>query len=513
MEPVKFHLDNVKKTYIKEGFLNKIKHDLLFNTFKNTYSRLLLILSAIIIASLLAFTGISGGVLFVLAVVSLPLLYIIIAYPGFGIIFLLLMAYLLFAIMKFNISFPLGTLIDGLEVLLVIGLLFRIKGEKNRAIFKEPIGLMLLIWIGYNLLEVANPEAESTLAWLYTVRTVAIISLTYFVFLYNIRTVQFLRLILKIWIVLSFLGAAYALKQQFIGFSASEEAWLHSDPDIENLLFINGQWRIFSFFSDPVAFSYNMIVSSILCITLITGPFKSWKKIVLGALAAFFLFAMVYSGTRSAYVLLPAALGLLAILKFNKRVLVFTLVAAFLLAILVVIPTSNVTLYRFQSAFKPSNDASYNLRKANQKKIQPYILTHPMGGGLGATGVWGSRFAPHSYLANFPPDSGYVRVAAELGWIGLFLFCLLMFTILRRGINNFYKINDPELKTYCLSMVLIVFAFNIGNYPQEALVQLPSNIYFYLVAAILNVTLLLDQKPEIKKKLFKSQTFANQING
>ncbi|MCP6423416.1 hypothetical protein NL463_29335, partial [Klebsiella pneumoniae] len=63
----------------------------------------------------------------------------------------------------------------------------------------------------------------------------------------------------------------------------------------------------------------------------------------------------------------------------------------------------------------------------NQKRIQPYILSHPIGGGLGATGVWGVRFAPYSFLANFPPDSGYVRVAVELGWIGLGIFCTLMF--------------------------------------------------------------------------------------
>jgi len=115
-----------------------------------------------------------------------------------------------------------------------------------------------------------------------------------------------------------------------------------------------------------------------------------------------------------------------------------------------------------------------------------------LGGGLGATGTWGHRFSPDSYLANFPPDSGYVRVAVELGWMGLLVFCILMFTILRTGINNYYKIKDPQLKSYCLSCVLIVFALNVGNYPQEALVQFPTNVYFYLVLAMIMVTLRLD---------------------
>jgi len=43
-------------------------------------------------------------------------------------------------------------------------------------------------------------------------------------------------------------------------------------------------------------------------------------------------------------------------------------------------------------------------------------------------------------------------------------------------------------------MVLIVFAFNLGNYPQEALVQFPSSIYFYLVVALINITYRLDRQ-------------------
>ncbi|MFS4895242.1 hypothetical protein SOO45_14380, partial [Staphylococcus aureus] len=86
--------------------------------------------------------------------------------------------------------------------------------------------------------------------------------------------------------------------------------------NIANLLFIGGQWRKFSIFSDPVAFSYNMVVSSMLCIGMITGPLANWKKIVLGALAGLYLFAMLHSGTRGAFVLPPVALILLSILKF-----------------------------------------------------------------------------------------------------------------------------------------------------------------------------------------------------
>ena len=97
-------------------------------------------------------------------------------------------------------------------------------------------------------------------------------------------------------------------------------------------------------------------------------------------------------------------------------------------------------------------------------------------------------------LANFPPDSGYVRVAVEMGWIGLLLLCTLMFIVLKTGINNYYSIKDPELRSWCFAMILIVFAFHIANFPQEALVQYPSNVYFYLVLALIGITKRLDNQ-------------------
>lgn len=471
-----------------------LRKQVLIEKLNNPTGYIIMFCCAVLFAAVLSFAGISFGILLIVAVISVPLIYAIVAFPQFGIIVLLLISYLLFAFMKLDIGFPLGTLVDALQILLILGFFIQQKKENNWKIFKSPISAVIIIWILYNLLEIANPSAESRLAWVYTVRSTAIVMLMYFIFMYQIRTVAFIRLILKIWIFLSLIGALYAFKQEFIGFSAGEEAYLHSDPEIASLLFIAGHWRKFSIFSDPVSLSYNMAISSLLCICLISGKIKKWKKIVLGVLIVIFFNAMLFSGTRGAYVLIPAALALFAILNYSKKVLIFSIAGGIFIAFLIVVPTSVPSIVRFQTAFKPSDDASYIVRRLNQKRIQPYILSHPMGGGLGSTGVWGQRFAPYSLLAKFPPDSGYVRVAVEMGWIGLLIFCIFMFIILKTGINNFYRIRDPELKTYCLAMTLIVFALNLGNYPQEALVQFPVSIYFYLVIALINVTYKLDQE-------------------
>ena len=444
--------------------------------------------------------GLTFSLLVFIILIGIPTALSIIFYPRFGILVLLISAYFIMWVLRMGINFPLGTMMDAIELLLIIGLFVSQKQKPTWEIFKNPISYMILIWIAYNLLMFLNPVAESRLAWVYTIRALAMVMLTYFIFMAQIKTVGFIRIIIKLWIGLAFVAALYAFKQEHFGFFAFEERSVDT-PLQRSLLFIGGRWRKFSIFSEPVAFAYNMVTASILCIVLMLNQMKTYKKVILGLLVLFFLLNMLYSGTRGAYPLLPIAIFMLAILKFNFKVLIVSSIGLVFFVMLIFAPTSNPHIQRFQTAFRPSDDASFNVRKINQKKIQPYIQSHPFGGGLGATGTWGSRFSPNSYLASFPPDSGYVRTAVELGWVGMFLFCTLMFVILKTGIKNYYQIKDPELKNYCLAMLLIVFALNIGNYPQEAFVQFPSSIYFYLAVALLNVTWLLDKQQQKKQLL------------
>ncbi len=449
---------------------------------------------SVILGAITVNGGLVSGILLCIVLVGLPILYALLSFPIFGIVFLLGFAYFLFFIFRLGVNFPLGTALDGMQALLILGFFIGQRKRPNWAIFKGNVSTILLIWISYNIIQVVNPYSESRLAWVYTVRTIAVITLMYYVFVYHIQTIKQLRLIIKVWLALTVVASVYSYKQEYIGIASSEMAQMLSDPLITALFFINGHWRKYAIFSDPVEFAYNMVLGSILCLSLIFGPFAKWKKIMLGVAFIMITNSTLFSGTRGAYVLLPACIVLMAVLKFNKQVMVFFIGAALGFGMLIFMPTGNASIQRFQSAFRPGDDASYNVRKMNQERIKPYILSHPIGGGLGAMGAWGVRFAPYSYLAQFPPDSGYVRVAAEMGWIGLFLICTLIFIFLKTGIDYYYKIRDPELKTFCLAMILVIFALNIGNFPQEALVQYPNNLLFYLAIAIIHICYRLDQK-------------------
>lgn len=456
-------------------------------------------ISAVVAAFLIAKGGVAGAVMGVIALSVGPLLYCVVVYPMFGIITLLIAAYAIMWIMRMGLTtFPLGTLMDGLELLLFLSMLFKQRKRTDWTFLRSPVSIMIFVWVFYNLLEFLNPVAASRMAWMYTIRSFAMVMLMYFVFMYNITSVQLVKLLIKVWLALSLFGALYAFRQEYIGFFEFEQRSLE-DPQLVSLYFINGMWRKFSIFNDPVVFAYNMVVSALVCIALIWGKVTPLKhKIVLGIMALIFLKAMLFSGTRGAYVLIPFALAVFIVMNFTKKMVPFAIFAALAFVTILKMPTGNPSIQRFQSAFAPSDDASYNVRKYNQKRIQPFILSHPFGGGLGATGAWGARFAPDSFLASFPPDSGFIRVAVELGWLGLLIFCTFLFIVLKTGVTNFYRIQDPELKAYCLAMLLVLFALVLGNYPQEALVQFPTNIMFYLVIALINVTYRLDKEKRAK---------------
>lgn len=452
---------------------------------------------ALVIAVAIAMGGIlaAGGLLAIF--IGIPIVLGIVAYPKFGIAVLMVVAFFLNYVSEFlPPDTPSGIILDAITYLLIFGFLLKFKYDKDWSYFKNPISYLILAWLAYNFFEVLNPASPSILAWVYTVRTVGFIMLMYFIFVYQIRSLATIKFLVKLWLVLAFLSAISGFQQENFGLFPFEKAWYYQDPLRLSFLYINGHLRKVAIFPDPVTFSYNMVVAAVLCLCIMFTKIKTYKKVILGVSIPFFFLVMLYSGTRGAFVLPPAALAMLAVMNFNKKILTFVIGAGIILVGLIFIPTSNQFIKRFQTAFRPSDDASFNVRAENQKRIKPYILSHPIGGGLGSVGIWGRRFAPNSFLAKFPPDSGYVRVAVEMGYIGLILFCTLMFVILKTGINNYYLIKNPELKIYCLAMVLIIFVFNIGNYPQQALVQYPSNILFYLACALLNVTLRLDKQEQ-----------------
>ena len=452
----------------------------------------LMAIAALLFSVIVVFKGLLAGIVIASTIISVPMLISSMFNLRFGTYLIIFLSFFVLHIKRIDPNIPLGLAMDILVATMSFGLLVNQIYKRDWNIFKNPISKIILIWIVYNLFQAANPWADSKQAWLYTVRGMAGFMMMYFIVLYAIKDVKSIRNIIVLWIALGVIGAVYGIIQEFFGFLPFEWKWLNSDPETFKLIYIWGRFRIFSFFIGPSVFGLVMTFTSLLCVVFLSGPYKKTTKIIFLLVIALMILGMLYSGTRAAYAVLPAGLFFYALLSFNKKILLGMAVLTFLGVMLIFAPINNVVVKRFQSAFKPTQDASYIVRVENQKMIQPYIQSHPVGGGLGSTGVWGRRFSPNSELAKFPPDSTYIRIAVELGWIGLIIYLSLHFIVFYKGIKNFKRLKNPVLKNYTAAMLTVMFAIMVANFPQEATSQLPIMLLFFIPIAIINKVIDLD---------------------
>ncbi|MEY3242201.1 MAG: hypothetical protein RIR11_3640 [Bacteroidota bacterium] len=458
---------------------------LLVQKLNNPFGLGVILLLSIPVAYLLAQFDLKISALLFGVLVGLPLVFMCLIHPSVGLGMMLFTAVLVVFGAKFT-GAPIGTLLDLLILVSAVGILLRQLRERDWSFIKTPLSLMIMVWLYYNILQILNPGAESKMAWLYTVRSVAIQQIVFFIGAYAFKdNLKALLFLLKFILGLCFLGAIYGLKQQFFGFSAAEEAWIYADPKRFELYYQWNMMRIPSYCYDPTTFGILMACFAMMCIVLLVAPTQAWQKVLLGIGFICAMWVMGYTGTRTAFVLVPIGAVFYAAMTLNRNVLIASLLFAVLGAGFIMKSSSSGVVYRIQSAFKPKEDDSMNLRLANQKKIQPYIQSHAMGGGLGSCGVWGERFNPDSELSHFPHDSSFVRMGVELGWIGLILYTLLHYFVLRTGLYYYIRCEDPIIKAIYAGISTWCFMLAVACYAQEAILQLPMNVMYNIFLAIL----------------------------
>jgi len=449
--------------------------------------------------------GFQAGVFAIIFCVGIPALVYMIGNLRFGVIVLLILSFFLSRIGNFFISFPLGTVIDLFILFLLIGLLIKKAGRGDYSLAKSPVSYIIWLWIIYNFLQIFNPM-QGTEAWVFAIRSMAGHVIFYFIVLEIISSVKVLRTLLIIWIVLAVLGALYGLFQEFHGLLQIEKDWLMSNPRKLNLYTYHGKFRIFSFFNDPTVFGILMSLSSLLCFFLLyLKNINQVTRVLLICCSLIMLLAVMYTGTRTAYAIIPAGFGVHALLTFQKRTLIVTSLIFMVGAAIIFSDIQSIgplvsrgTLSRLRSAFRPTDDASYLVRVQNQAVIKPFIQSHPIGAGIGTLGTVGKRFNPDAALTGFDADSMYVKVAVELGWIGLIVYCSLIGVTMIMAIRAYYRISNPEYKVYIAAIFAILYAIVVANFTQMVTLQLPTAFIFYILLASV-VKLIEFDKAGIKK--------------
>lgn len=417
-------------------------------------------------------------------IVGLPVLVWAFLDLRVGIGLALVTAFLVNFISKYATA-PVGTVLDGLLFYLLLSVIVQSGQRRDWQFPRYGIAVMIVIWIGYSGLQVLNPEAASKLAWLYTIRSYSLQSILFFIAFYAFQQRKHIDYILYFIFLLALVAALYGLKQEFFGYSDQEWAWLHAKRSRYKLIVQWDRYRVFSLFSDPTTFGTLMAYLGAFCFVMATGPFQWWKRIGLVLTGGVMYLSMAYAGSRTPFVLIPAAIFLFVLLNLRPKVIIAAAILGVIGIGFLKTSTSNPILIRIQSAFWPAHDASVQVRLENQKRIQPYLQSHPFGAGLGSTGIWGERFSPDSWLAGFAHDSAYVRIAVEMGAIGLVIYLMFLFFIFWTTIHYYFRVRDPVIKTIYLAFTIMIFMIALASYPQEVVTLQPTSIIFYTTLAII----------------------------
>ena len=449
----------------------------------NPLGVLLLVLFSIGLGYVVSFLPLKLAMLLAGGALALVVLIAVVTDLLVGVNVMLVAIFLLGFVGKYTDA-PIGTALDGLLGVLLLGLLGRVVSRRDLSFAWHPLSLFVLGWIYYNLMQVLNPWALSRMAWVYTVRTVALLLALYFIACYALSSYRRVVLTLKMILGLGFLSALYGLKQEYIGFSPAELAWVTADQERFQLIFQWSRLRVFSFFSDPTTYGILMAYMCMFAIVLATGPFKIWKRLSLVLMAISMLVAMALAGSRTPVVMIPLGLLYYVVITLRKETILSFVLFLLMGTAFVLKSTNSAVIYRIQSAFKPESKDTIRVRLENQKKIQPFIQSHPFGAGLGSTGFWGKRFSPDSWLASFAHDSLYVRLAVETGWVGLLLYMSLLFMALRYSIYYYFRTKAPPVRNFYLGISVVIFMLIVASYPQEAITLPPTSLVFYVLLAM-----------------------------
>ncbi|SHH34905.1 O-antigen ligase [Chryseolinea serpens] len=390
--------------------------------------------------------------------------YISYRFPRYNIFFLLASSFLIpFFIKAFGLfGIPVGEAIQGLcfVILLTLALNGRIGGLKTLP------GILLSLWVFYLFLQLLNPAATSRVAGALALRGYIPLISAFFIVYGSIDSKKDIHAFYIGWFSLGLLCGLYGLFQEFAGLPSFDYAWASSDENLYGALFTWGRLRKFSFFFSPSEFGMVMAITGVAAFVVFFYETKLRLRLLSVVTCLVCFWSMLYTGSRTAMIMLPVGMVIFAAITLHRKVLMAVGVFILIGAAVVVGPSSGA-LYVMSTAFSVTDDPSMAVRLRNQATIRAYIRANPIGFGLGSTGYLGMKYSPNTFIGSFPPDSEYVKIAIETGWVGLLLWCTISAIMFGYGVSIYFKTRDPVWRSVVVIALTVFFMMIVGLYPQE----------------------------------------------
>ena len=374
---------------------------------------------------------------------------------------------------------------EALEILLIALAIVDVKEQHfDRA--ANLMMFMLIIWASFCIIQVCNDTCGlgwQVGAWYAGARMMAF-QLIYAVLVYTIYITTPQRYInyLYFWGALSLFAVFWVWKQQHIGLTQMENAFLQGRGRTTHIINGGTTIRLFSIFCDAANFGVNMAATGIaFLIFALTSKIKKHRiYFLIVGLAC--VWGMFPSGTRTATFCLGAGLAFYVILSKSIKIAVpvgiFGILLYFILAF-TTIGNGNASIRRMRSGFD-KNDASANQRTINQAVMKKYLADAPFGIGIGI----GYENVPANNkfrkLATLPPDSEYVYIWQHTGVVGITLF-LITTAIMLAGACRIvmFRIQNRSLQGIGAGLCCSFVAVQMGGYANQVLMQFPNGLLFY----------------------------------
>jgi O-Antigen ligase len=375
------------------------------------------------------------------------------------------------------VSAPWGLLIDIFLVIAWLSLFFRIK-KVDWSVLNNDIMKIALMWYVLVILEIVNPESNGLECWFYAMRANGFYQLLSFGLVFIVcQDKKYLDKFIILSTILSILGTLWGLRQFIFGVDDAEYRWLFVEGYASTHM-LAGVLRVFSCYSDAGQFGASQAMFALTCGIVALAPISNSRKFLFMIAAILSFIGFGISGTRGAVGVLAAGVMVYLFLGKNFKILVLGFVLAgsvfyFLNNTMALQHIEQVR--RIRSAFDP-NDPSLQLRLTNQRTFARHLATRPFGGGIGAAGYWGFRYAPYSLLGNTATDSYYVKIWAETGIIGICFHLFMFGYFVGKGGVIVWNLRDPVLRIKIAAIYCSMCGVMLSSYGNQVFSQMPTCI-------------------------------------
>lgn len=400
-----------------------------------------------------------------------------------------------------RLPFPMSLPNEMLEILLIVLAIIDVKN----AHFERLGNIMLfalLFWCGFCTLEVLNDTCNLGIdvgAWYSGARMMAFQLLYCFiVFSIYIDHPNVLIKYLCVWGAFALFAVFWVWKQQNIGFTQKEFAWLYyGHGQVTHLLQARTLIRYWSVYSDAANYGIGIASTGVAFVIFgITAKIKKLKYFFL-IVGGACIWGMFPSGTRTAIACLMAGfMAYVFLSKSFKIAIPFTIIFAFFAFLLVFtdVGQGNQQIRRMRSAFN-KNDASANTRTINQETMKKYMKEAPWGIGIGM----GNENVPANNkfrrMATIAPDSEYVFIWLRTGVVGITIFLISTFIMLAGACwIVLFTLKSPSLRGIGAGFCCAFVSQQLGGYGNQVLMQFPNCLVFYGGLSIVYILPLMEKE-------------------